>query len=92
METLTNINENQLENQLRELWERLQSMTQEETKDCGDVALLWHLAEQLDLVNILDQAAGKRAQGQSVGLLTVLMAIHRDVVAPQLSVVIESIG
>ena len=42
------------------------------------VALPWHLAKRLDLVNILDQAAGKRTQGQSVGLLAVLMAIHRD--------------
>lgn len=71
--------ENLSQNQLKELWQQLQSLTQEETRDCGDVALLWHLAERLDLVNILDQATGKRAQGQSVGLLTVLMAIHRDV-------------
>ena len=35
------------ENQLIELWQQLQSMTQEETRDCGDVALLWHLAERL---------------------------------------------
>lgn len=71
--------ENLSQNQLKELWQQLQSLTQEETRDCGDVVLLWHLAEQLDLVSILDQAADKRAQGQSVGLLTVLMAIHRDV-------------
>jgi hypothetical protein len=71
--------ENLSESELVELWQQLQSMTQEETRDCGDVALLWHLAERLDLVNILDQAAGKREQGQSVGLLSVLMAIHRDV-------------
>jgi hypothetical protein len=70
--------ENLSQNELKELWQQLQSMTQEETRDCGDVALLWHLAKRLDLVNILDQAADKRAQGQSVGLLTVLMAIHRD--------------
>jgi transposase len=75
MEKLENMNESELV----ELWQQLQSMTQEETRDCGDVALLWHLVERLDLVNILDQAAGKREQGQSAGLLTVLLAIHRDV-------------
>ena len=36
------------------------------------------IAERLELVNILDQAADKRTQGQSVGLFAVLMAIHRD--------------
>ena len=70
--------ENLSQNELQELWQQLQSMTHEETRDCGDVALLWHLAKRLDLVNILDQAADKRIQGQSVGLLAVLMAIHRD--------------
>jgi transposase len=75
MEKIKDLNENQI----IELWQQLQSLTQEATRDCGDVALLWHLAERLDLVNILDQAADKREQGQSVGLLTVLMAIHRDV-------------
>lgn len=75
METLENLSQTQL----RDLWQQLQSLTQEETRDCGDVVFLWHLAERLGLVNILDQASGKRAQGQSVGLLTVLMAIHRDV-------------
>jgi len=75
MEKIKDLNENELV----ELWQQLQSITQEETRDCGDVALLWHLAERLDLVSILDQAAGKREQGQSVGLLSVLMAIHRDV-------------
>lgn len=74
MEKLEDLNENELV----ELWQQLQSLTQEETRDCGDVTLLWHLAERLALVNILDQAAGKREQGQSVGLLSVLMAIHRD--------------
>ena len=74
MENIENLNESELV----ELWQQLQSMTQEETRDCGDVALLWHLVERLDLVNILDQAAGKREQGQSVGLVTALMAIHRD--------------
>jgi hypothetical protein len=74
MEKLENLDQSELV----ELWQQLQSLTQEEIRDCGDVVLLWHLAERLDLVSILDQAAGKRAQGQSVGLLTVLMAIHRD--------------
>lgn len=74
MENIENLNESELV----ELWQQLQSMTQEETRDCGDVALLWHLVERLDLVNILDQAADKREQGQSAGLLTALMAIHRD--------------
>ena len=85
MEKIENLNEGELV----ELWQQLQSLTQEETRDCGDVALLWHLVERLDLVNILDQAlgqtrvpplskemkdqaAGKREQGQSAGLLTVL--------------------
>jgi transposase len=75
MEKLKNLDQNEL----IELWQQLQSLTQEETRDCGDVALLWHLAKRLGLVNILDQTAGKREQGQSVGLLTVLMSIHRDV-------------
>jgi len=75
MEKIENLNESELV----ELWQQLRSLTQEETRDCGDVALLWHLAERLNLVSILDQAAGKREQGQSVGLLTVLMAIHQDV-------------
>ena len=74
MENIENLNESELV----ELWQQLQSMTQEESRDCGDVALLWHLVERLDLVNILDQAVGKREQGQSVGLVTALMAIHRD--------------
>ena len=74
MENIENLNEGEL----IELWQQLQSMTQEETRDCGDVALLWHLVERLDLVNILDQAADKREQGQSVGLVIALMAIHRD--------------
>jgi transposase len=75
MEKLENLDQNEL----IDLWQQLQTLTQEETRDFGDVALLWHLADRLDLVNILDQASGKREQGQSIGLLTVLMAIHRDV-------------
>jgi hypothetical protein len=84
MENIENLNESELV----ELWQQLQSMTQEETRDCGDVALLWHLVERLDLVNILaqalgqslskemkDQAAGKREQGQSAGLLTVKLGV-----------------
>jgi hypothetical protein len=51
MEKLEDLNENELV----ELWQQLQSLTQEETRDCGDVGLLWHLAERLDLVNILDK-------------------------------------
>jgi transposase len=75
MENLENLSQNEL----KELWQQLQSLTEEQTRDCGDVVLLWHLAERLGLVGILDEAAGKRAQGQSVGLVSVLMAIHRDV-------------
>ena len=75
MENLENLSQNQL----KELWQQLQSLTQEQTRDCGDVVLLWHLAKRLGLVSILDEAAGKRAQGQSVGALSVLMAIHRAV-------------
>jgi len=77
MEKLKNIEELD-ENEIIKLWQKLQSLTQEEARDCGDVTLLWYLSEKLDLVNILDGIAGKRAQGQSVGLLTVLMAIHRN--------------
>ena len=44
-----------------------------------DVVSLWRIAERLDLINLLDRAAGKRKQGYSVGLLTVLMAIHQAV-------------
>jgi hypothetical protein len=75
MVTLDSLNQHQLE----ELWQHPQSLTDEETRACGDVVLLWHLAERLNLVNILDEASGKRVQGQSVDLLTVLIAIHRDV-------------
>lgn len=42
------------------------------------MALQYHLAKRFGLIEILDQAAGKRGQGISVGLATVLMAIHRN--------------
>lgn len=61
-----------------ELWQQLQTLTEEETRECGDVALLWHLAQRLNLVEILDQSSKKREQGFSVGMLSLLMAIHRD--------------
>jgi len=64
--------------ELYELWQQLQTLTEEETRECGDVALLWYLAQRLNLVEILDQSSKKREQGFSVGLLTLLMAIHRD--------------
>jgi hypothetical protein len=80
MENIENLNESELV----ELWRQLQSMTQEETRDCGDVALLWCLVERLDMANILDQAADKQEQGQSVGLVTALMAISSGY-APRLS-------
>jgi transposase len=65
-------------NELISLWQQLQAISQEESKECGDVALLWHLAKGLELPEILDAASGKRDQGEAVGLLTLIMAIHRD--------------
>ena len=53
MENLENLSQNEL----KELWQQLQSLTQEQTRDCGDVVLLWHLAKRLGLVSILDEAA-----------------------------------
>ena len=64
--------------QLVELWRHVQSAGEVQSKDFGDVALQYHLAQQCGLVALLDQAAGKRAQGISVGLAMVLMAIHRN--------------
>jgi transposase len=64
--------------QLAELWQQVRATAEERSKDFGDVALQYHLAEQLGLVELLDQAAGKRAQGISVGLATLMMAIHRN--------------
>jgi len=64
--------------QLIELWRQVQSAAEVQSKDFGDVALQYHLAQQCRLVELLDQAAGKRAQGISVGLAMVLMAIHRN--------------
>ena len=64
--------------QLVELWQRIRSSSEEQSKDFGDVALQYHLAEQFGLIGILDGAAGKRDQGISVGLATLLMAIHRN--------------
>lgn len=64
--------------QLIELWRQVQSASEVQSKEFGDVALQYHLAEQFGLIDILDRAAGKRDQGVSVGLATVLMAIHRN--------------
>lgn len=64
--------------QLIELWRQVRLSAEEQSKDFGDVALQYHLAEQFGLIGILDQAANKRDQGISVGLATVLMAIHRN--------------
>lgn len=64
--------------QLVELWRQVQSVSEVRSKDFGDVALQYHLAQQCGLVALLDQAGGKRAQGISVGLAMVLMAIHRN--------------
>jgi len=64
--------------QLIELWHHVQSAGDVQSKDFGDVALQYHLAQQCGLVELLDQAAGKRAQGISVGLAMLLMAIHRN--------------
>jgi len=64
--------------QLIELWRQVRSAAELQSKDFGDVALQYHLAKQFGLIEILDQAAGKRDQGISVGLATVLMAIHRN--------------
>lgn len=64
--------------QLIKLWQRVRSSAEEQSKDFGDVALQYHLAEQFGLIETLDAAAGKRDQGISVGLATLLMAIHRN--------------
>src|SRR3989304_1560367 len=64
--------------QLIELWQRVRSSAEEQSKEFGEVALQYHLAKQFGLIEMLDQAAAKRDQGISVGLATVLMAIHRN--------------
>jgi len=64
--------------QLSDLWHQVRSVAEERSKDFGDVALQYHLAEELSLVALLDSVAGKRDQGISVGQATVLMAIHRN--------------
>ena len=64
--------------QLVELWQQVRSSAEERSKDFGDVALQYHLAKRFRLIEILDIAAGKRDQGVSVGLVTTLMAIHRN--------------
>jgi transposase len=46
--------------------------------DYGDVAALYHQAEEVDLVRIIDRHVSK-AQGISVGALSCLMAINRCV-------------
>lgn len=64
--------------QLIELWRQVRSAAEEQSKEFGDVAVQYHLAEQFGLIDILDRAAGKRDQGIRVGLATLLMAIHRN--------------
>lgn len=64
--------------QLIELWHQVRSAAEEQSKEFGDVALQYHLAEQFGLRDILDGAAGKRDQGVCAGLATLLMAIHRN--------------
>lgn len=64
--------------QLAALWQQLRASAEERSKDFGDVALQYQLAEQVGLVELLDQVAGKRAQGISVGMATLMMAIHRN--------------
>lgn len=64
--------------QLAALWQQVRASAEERSKDFGDVALQYQLAEQLGLVELLDQVAGKRAQGISVGMATLMMAIHRN--------------
>jgi transposase len=63
---------------LIKLWQQVRSEAEEQSKDFGDVALQFHLAKQFLLPEILNLAAGKRDQGICVGLVTVLMAIHRN--------------
>ena len=50
-----------------------------QSKNLGDVAVYFHLAQEFGLIDLLDEAAGKRNQGASVGMLSVLMAINRCV-------------
>jgi transposase len=45
----------------------------------GAVAALWDLAQQLDLIGVIDAHLPKRAQGPSVGQYLVLAAINRCV-------------
>ena len=45
--------------------------------DFGEIAALWDLAQQLDLVGVIDQHVPKRQQGLSVGQYLVLAAINR---------------
>ena len=66
------------QSQLVELWQQVRSSAEEQSKDFGDVALQYHLAKRFRLIEILDIAARKRDQGVSVGLVTTLMAIHRN--------------
>lgn len=63
---------------LIKLWQQVRSCAEEQSKDFGDVALQFHLAKRFLLTDILDNAANKRDQGIRVGLVTVLMAIHRN--------------
>ena len=64
--------------QLIKLWQRVQPSAQVRSKDFGDVALQYYLAESFGLIEILDYAAYKRDQGMRVGLATLFMAIHRN--------------
>lgn len=57
----------------------IQSIEIEQTKEFGDVAVYYHLEREFGLIEIFDQAAGKRNQGVSVGFLTPIMAINRNV-------------
>lgn len=63
---------------LADLWHQVRSVSEEQSKDFGDVALQYHLAEKMGLVELLDRVAGKRDPGISVGQAMVWMAIHRN--------------
>lgn len=50
-----------------------------EERDFGATAALWDIAQQLDIVNIIDSHAPKRDQGPSVGTYILLATLNRAI-------------
>lgn len=66
--------------QVHEIWHFVQTHGGvDQASSYGDVGVLYHLARRFGLIEILDEAAGKRSQGFSVGQLSIIMAINRCV-------------